>query len=420
MSEIAIRADALSKMYRITAGRTGPSHRTLRDALTESFKALLKRGEQSGECRDFWALRDVGFELREGERVGIIGRNGAGKSTLLKVLSRIVTPTSGRAVVRGRLASLLEVGTGFHPELSGRENIYLNGTLLNMTRADIDRVFDAIVDFAGVGDHLEVPVKRYSSGMYTRLAFAVAAHLEPDILIVDEVLAVGDAAFQKKCIDRMNQMQNEGRTYLFVSHNMALVSALCNKAMVMEAGRVHTPLVETGKAIAAYNESLFGGSMADLEKRTDRQGAGNVIFTEVRCGSTPEALDASVNTGTSLFVRMALKTRDPTRKLSGVHLALSIVNELGHTVGIVSSINEGPLHTLSGGGITSTLELPRLRFGPGSYTLNVMAQSVEGGMEDWLQGAAFFRCELGDYFGNGSQIPVGHMCAVPEARWLGF
>ncbi|HNS52798.1 MAG TPA: ABC transporter ATP-binding protein [Anaerolineae bacterium] len=243
MSDIAIRADQLGKRYRI--GRAQQRHDTLRDALVAGVRGPLDRlrRPKPEEARpeepagSIWALKDISFEVRRGEVLGVIGRNGAGKSTLLKILSRITEPTQGRAEIHGRVGSLLEVGTGFHPELTGRENIYLNGAILGMHRAEIDRHFDEIVAFAEIEKFLETPVKRYSSGMYVRLAFAVAAHLEPEILLVDEVLAVGDAAFQKKCLGKMGEVAREGRTVLFVSHNMGAVLALCDKAVTIEAGR---------------------------------------------------------------------------------------------------------------------------------------------------------------------------------------
>ncbi len=250
-ADIAIRAEGLSKVYRI--GLKEQTHDSfggmLIDFLRSPFANYRKYrslyrfddvAESNGENnRDIlWALRDVSFEVKQGEVVGIIGRNGAGKSTLLKVLTRITPPTRGCAEIRGRVSSLLEVGTGFHQELTGRENIYLNGTILGMTKAEVDRKFDAIVEFSGVERFLDTPVKRYSSGMAVRLAFAVAAHLEPEILIVDEVLAVGDAAFQRKCINKMQDVSKTGRTVLFVSHNMPAIAALCSRAILLSAGKV--------------------------------------------------------------------------------------------------------------------------------------------------------------------------------------
>ena len=238
MSKPIIQVENLSKQYRI--GAREEAYSTFRESLTGAIKAPFQRLRRNGSTPDdtVWALKDVSFEVQPGEVVGIIGRNGAGKSTLLKVLSRITEPTTGSIKLYGRVASLLEVGTGFHPELTGRENIYLNGAILGMARTDIARQFDAIVDFAEVEKFIDTPVKRYSSGMYLRLAFAVAAHLEPEILVVDEVLAVGDAVFQKKCLGKMGDVAKEGRTVLFVSHNMTAVQTLCSKAIQLKHGEV--------------------------------------------------------------------------------------------------------------------------------------------------------------------------------------
>ena len=235
MSGPAIIAEKLAKCYVIEHGAARSD--SLREALMSSARRLLRRGPRP-EKSTFWALRDISFRVEQGEIVGIIGRNGAGKSTLLKVLSRITRPSSGRAKAYGRLASLLEVGTGFHAELTGRENIYMNGAILGMSKREIDRQFDEIVAFSEVEKFLDTPVKRYSSGMYVRLAFAVAAHLQPDILIVDEVLAVGDASFQKRCLNKMESVQKDGRTVLFVSHSMASITRLCPRAILLDAGSV--------------------------------------------------------------------------------------------------------------------------------------------------------------------------------------
>ncbi len=252
MSDIALKSENLGKLYRL--GQT-VGYKTLRDSVTHALAAPLRRllstGRSGGETEEavhsspettwsdyIWALKDVSFEVKQGEAVAIIGSNGAGKSTLLKILSRITTPTTGYAEINGRVGSLLEIGAGFHPELTGKENIYFNGSVLGMKRDEIKRVFDQIVDFAGIEKFLDTPVKRYSSGMYVRLGFAVAAHLEPEILIIDEVLAVGDAAFQKKCLGKMNDVTGEGRTVLFVSHNMSAVKTLCPRAILLTQGAV--------------------------------------------------------------------------------------------------------------------------------------------------------------------------------------
>jgi lipopolysaccharide transport system ATP-binding protein len=264
MSETAIRVENLGKLYRIGAARQ--RHDTLRDALSAGVRQIHRprkrsNSDHSGNSgqRDesFWALRDVSFEVQRGEIVGVIGRNGAGKSTLLKILSRITEPTTGRVELHGRVGSLLEVGTGFHPELTGRENIYLNGAILGMKKAEIARRFDEIIAFAEIERFLDTPVKRYSSGMYVRLAFAVAAHLEPEILLVDEVLAVGDAAFQKKCLGKMGQVAGEGRTVLFVSHNMAAIARLCERAIVFDAGRLSLD-GPSHRAIALHSSGDMG------------------------------------------------------------------------------------------------------------------------------------------------------------------
>ncbi|MGL4880207.1 MAG: ABC transporter ATP-binding protein, partial [Waterburya sp.] len=291
MSQSIIQVENLGKKYLIGQNRQ-IGKLNLRETITESAKSLGKKILQPHKhsltepaSTDYWALKDVSFEIKQGEIVGIIGRNGAGKSTLLKILSRITEPTTGRILIKGRIASLLEVGTGFHPELTGRENIYLNGAILGMSKVEIKRKFDEIVAFSEVEKFLDTPVKRYSSGMYVRLAFAVAAHLEPEILIVDEVLAVGDAAFQKKCLGKMGDVATkEGRTVIFVSHNMTTVRSLCQKAYLFNSGQIAYQ-GSTSSAIEQYMhsvKSLMISNSISLEERQDRSGDGSAILVGVK------------------------------------------------------------------------------------------------------------------------------------------
>ncbi|KOP22771.1 ABC transporter [Hapalosiphon sp. MRB220] len=285
MSDTVIRVENLSKKYVLSHQQEGQSsYKSLREVISNGAKSLSKKLlKPSGKeiydpsIEEFWALKDVSFEIKQGDRVGIIGRNGAGKSTLLKILSRITEPTKGRIKINGRVASLLEVGTGFHPELTGRENIFLNGAILGMSKAEIKRKFDEIVDFAEVEKFLDTPVKRYSSGMYVRLAFAVAAHLEPEILIVDEVLAVGDATFQKKCLGKMGEVAEGGRTVIFVSHNMQAIRRLCSKAVYLERG-VTKNVSSVEDAIQRYSAqssmSTFDVDLDSIYRTSEYSGLG--------------------------------------------------------------------------------------------------------------------------------------------------
>lgn len=268
MSEPIIKVQGLGKRY-IISHEVAERYTALRDVIVRRTKRLMKGNDQQGAKEEFWALKDVSFEIKPGEAVGVIGRNGAGKSTLLKILSRITEPTNGRIEINGRIASLLEVGTGFHPELTGRENIFLNGAILGMSRTEIKRKFDEIVDFSGVEKFLDTPVKRYSSGMFVRLAFAVAAHLEPEILVVDEVLAVGDAEFQKKCLGKMDEVaRNQGRTVLFVSHNLAAIQQLCSHSIWLQNGTLKE-ISQTATVIEKYLQIQKGGK--DFTRAEDKE-----------------------------------------------------------------------------------------------------------------------------------------------------
>jgi len=312
MSDIAVRTVRLGKMYRIGGHRE--AYRTLRDTLMQAAKRPIERLRHPGAATHasevLWALRDVDFEVKQGEAVGIIGRNGAGKSTLLKVLSHITEPTEGRVEITGRVGSLLEVGTGFHGELTGRENIFLNGAILGMTRQEIKRRFEEIVEFSEIGRFLDTPVKRYSSGMYVRLAFAVAAPLAPEILIVDEVLAVGDAAFQRKCLGKMEDVAGHGRTVLFVSHNMQAVRSLCTNAIELQAGRV-VNAGEAGQIVADY---LTRQSASEAFARwAPGEGPGNHIVRLLGLEVVDEAGDVAnvVFNDQAFRVRIAFELSRP-------------------------------------------------------------------------------------------------------------
>lgn len=287
MSDPIIQVENLGKKY-IIGHQKQERYTALRDIIANGAKSvgqklLTPMGKKVSDptVEEFWALKDVSFEIKQGDRVGIIGRNGAGKSTLLKILSRITEPTIGRISIKGRVASLLEVGTGFHPELTGRENIYLNGAILGMSKVEIKRKFDEIVAFAEVEKFLDTPVKRYSSGMYVRLAFAVAAHLEPEILIVDEVLAVGDAQFQKKCLGKMEDVGKEGRTVLFVSHNMAAITALCRRSLLLDSGGLLMDDTVTEVAACYQAKSLATASNEAELHTADRKGTGKAKFSSI-------------------------------------------------------------------------------------------------------------------------------------------
>ena len=315
-SDVAVSVRGLSKAY--TIAHNAAKHTTAGEALMHRLKHPLEKAEKE----TFWALKDVDFDIKKGDVVGIIGRNGAGKSTLLKILSRITTPTTGRIALYGRVGSLLEVGTGFHPELTGRENIYLNGAILGMSKREITREFDAIVDFSGTEQFLDTPVKRYSSGMYIRLAFAVAAHLNPEILIVDEVLAVGDTEFQKKCLGKMKEVACGGRTVLFVSHNMQAVAMLCNKGIMLENGKLS--FHGTANDVVDYYSNSYSNSKKSFSDSKKRPGSGEYRFTEVRTNKNVYRGDQRKE----IFFRAE-------RTLPGnhqVYLSALLINELGYTI----------------------------------------------------------------------------------------
>jgi lipopolysaccharide transport system ATP-binding protein len=384
----------LSKRYRIQHLVGG--YLSLRERMASALKFEKKHVE------DFWALKDVSFEVRQGESIGIIGRNGAGKSTLLKILSKISPPTAGKIISRGRIASLLEVGTGFHPELTGRENIFFNGSLLGMKRKEIEIKFDAIVDFSGVEKFLDTPLKHFSSGMQLRLAFAVAAFLEPEILIIDEVLAVGDAEFQKKCLGKMEEVsKTEGRTILFVSHNLATVTQLCSKAILLREGSV----VEMGDSNAvvhsyvAFNKSLKENP--GLRNLPSRKGTGRFRVEEIRLLNKERNPIVIARTGSEVVFEVQFNM--PIHGKDGAfRIDFAIDTEQDMRVGWFSSdaVKSSIVNTFD----KIYLSIPRFILGAGTYYFTFYT-TWNGNLEDYIHQAFPFEVEEGDFFNTGKVIP---------------
>jgi lipopolysaccharide transport system ATP-binding protein len=376
MSDLAIRVENLSKQY--TIGRAQERHDTLRDALAGVFR----RNGAGGSTETFWALKDVSFEVKRGEVVGIIGRNGAGKSTLLKILSQITEPTSGRAEIHGRVGSLLEVGTGFHPELTGRENIFLNGAILGMRREEISRRFDEIVAFAEIDKFLDTPVKRYSSGMYVRLAFAVAAHLEPEILLVDEVLAVGDAAFQKKALGKMSEVVGQGRTVIFVSHNMNAISRLCARVMLVQGGGI----AYDGEATAAISRYLGvqreWSNLPSLDEWDVNRRPGLFIESASINGvELPAEVVFLTNERIEFRIRVNTRQRSIWRFRAGIHFSTEDGIRIMSLATPWSSLGD-ELEVKHPTSFVCTL--PRFPFLPGRYLISIGC--MEGNVQiDWLE-----------------------------------
>lgn len=366
-----ISVDGLSKRYRIR--HNAQRYSSLREEMVSAVTNILKRPfggashVRSETTEDFWALKDVNFTVGRGDRLGIIGRNGAGKSTLLKILSRITEPTEGRVEIRGRVSSLLEVGTGFHPELSGRENIFLNGAILGMRASEVRQKFDQIVEFAEVERFLDTPVKRYSSGMYVRLAFAVAAHLEPDVLIVDEVLAVGDAQFQKKCLGRMEELSMSGRTILFVTHNMDAMLALCNRGLVIDKGTV----VFDGGPLEARQHYLSQMSSAEysVTRNAGRGGSGGVVIENVWV-VTAQAGSNFVESGDPVGVFMSARVDGVYQGRTDLQVALGIDTIEGQRLFTVLSSWTGAVVETSTGEIRVACEIEGFPLIPGKYLVS--------------------------------------------------
>jgi lipopolysaccharide transport system ATP-binding protein len=417
MKDIAICVDKLSKRYRIGARqkREATLRKRLVNMLASPFEYLSASLRPPTEDETLWALKDVSFEVQHGEVLGIIGRNGAGKSTLLKILSRITEPTSGTAALYGRVGSLLEVGTGFHPELTGRENVYMNGAILGMRRAEIDAKFDEIVDFAGVEKFIDTPVKRYSSGMYVRLGFAVAAHLEPEILIVDEVLAVGDAEFQKKCLGKMGEVAKGGRTVLFVSHNMASVSSLCTSVVFLDKGEVSSigqseAILQEYLALSRQNTAL---SLAD---RVDRTGNGEACLVGIKFSNVQNgAPQTEFMLGGEVFITLNVHANKAFRAFVGVQ----VKDHLDRLIFAFNSRESGYWVDLGLGENNITLHIPFLPLLPGTYF-------VSGGINredtlercDRIEDILSFQTYTRDILNSGLAFTAYHGVTYIAHEWI--
>lgn len=407
MSKPIIKVENLSKAYQIGQIGSGTLSKDIdrfwQTKILRKEDPFLKIGEtndrsKKGASNIVWSLKDINFEINQGDAVGVIGKNGAGKSTLLKLLSRVTSPTTGEIKVKGRIASLLEVGTGFHPELSGRENIYLNGAILGMRKKEITRKLDEIIDFSGVERYIDTPVKRYSSGMYVRLAFAVAAHLESEILIVDEVLAVGDAEFQKKCLGKMGDIsKGEGRTVLFVSHNMAAVQNLCNKGIVLDNGQIAFQGA-SDKSIQEYLKN--SANIKSLKDYQQRSGTGKVKIVNATIYGENKSLEPQL--GQPFHIEFDIDNPDQI-DTSKFRFDLKIDDNLGQRlIWLSDSIYEKPVIQNFNKVI---FKIDKLILNQGGYYISTDIY-VDRRRADWLQNAIYFEVMDGDYYNTGRNVPV--------------
>jgi lipopolysaccharide transport system ATP-binding protein len=418
----AIDVEKLSKLYRIGATQQGyvTLRETLADACAAPWRKLKKfasrRTEAESEARlqgeDFWALRDLNFQVPKGQVVGVVGRNGAGKSTLLKIMSRITDPTRGRIRLQGRVGSLLEVGSGFHPELTGRENIYMNGSILGMSRSEINRRFDEIVAFAENEEFLDTPVKRYSSGMYVRLGFAVAAHLESEIFIVDEVLAVGDASFQQKCTRKIRDVSQDGRTVLFVSHNQDTIATLCDRVIVLSEGRVIVD-APTAEGLRAYKESVEQIVSMPLGKRRDRYGNGSLRFVDVQVGND-QSLPGLVETGgvCRFVVTLEKATHERAGAARPVDVAVILRDADKRRVTTMSTHFIGASRPLVADNEQLEFRIPRLPLLAGKYHVDLWC-GVGAVEEDVIEDAAVFEVQNAVYYSENTDL------RLPRRDWHG-
>jgi lipopolysaccharide transport system ATP-binding protein len=410
MSRLALQVSGLSKRYRIGEYSADTQ---LREAIVNALSRLARRKRTEHET--VWAVNDVSFEVEQGEVLGIVGRNGAGKSTLLKLLSRITHPTSGTMKIRGRVASLLEVGTGFHEELTGRENIYLNGSILGMKKREIDGRLEEIVEFSGIGQFIDTPIKRYSSGMRLRLGFAVAAHLSPDILLVDEVLAVGDADFQKKCLDAMDGLRTSGRTVLFVSHNMAAVESLCSRCIWIEAGKLRA----TGEARSIVRDYMRTFARAshgavELENIESRSGNGHGRFTQMAFLNEGHEPTNYIRSGDKLTLRLHYRAN---RVLRDLVVGVNIHNEYGTLIAASNNWATGDdIPVVEPGTGFADFEIDCLYLLPGRYYLSLWLGKWSDQL-DVLKNCVAFDVEPSDYYGSGRGIDRAFGVMFFPSRW---
>ena len=426
MSNPAIILENISKRYRL--GMVGSG--TLReDIVGWWYKARGKEDPylqiaetnnraQRGESNYVWALQDINFSLNEGEVLGVIGKNGAGKSTLLKLLSRVTAPTTGSIKARGRIASLLEVGTGFHPELSGRDNIFLNGAIMGMRRAEIKAKFDEIVDFAGVERYIDTPVKRYSSGMYVRLAFAVAAHLEPEILIVDEVLAVGDAQFQKKAIGKMKDVsKGQGRTVLFVSHNMASIENLCNSCALMHQGKIEM-LGKTPEVVSRYLSLNTSDGNIPLSKAPREEGSGQLVFSACEILNAKKQSTHTILCGERFQIKGVIQVVQRTVAPS-LHISLAISNKDGLRLMHLSTdegLSDNVAISQKNQQVRFCCDIPGLNLPRGEYYITLFVSDGRTVFDHVVRGVKI-NIEDGDFFGNGKVKPSNLGLVLQKSTW---
>ncbi len=408
-----IQIENVSKLYKL--GFYGAD--TFRDEVLNFFARLRGKppvnsvvgatnnlADKDSDSDLVWALKDINLTVNQGDIVGIIGKNGAGKSTLLKILSKITTPTTGSVKIRGRIASLLEVGTGMHQELTGRENIFLNGAILGMTKHEIRSKLDEIIDFAGIAKYIDTPIKRYSSGMRVRLGFAIAAHLDPEILIVDEVLAVGDAEFQKRAIGKMQDIsKGEGRTVLFVSHNMTSIKNLCKTGVLMKNGKIDY-IGDIDTTIDKYLTEQEERSNTKISEIKDRQGDGSIKFTDIEYfGKNGEKRD-TFEVGEPMTIRINFKVNSKPSKITTARIDMPINDKLGNKITWLSTYMYTDIIDLNKGMVE--FYIPKVLLAEGTYTVNLLAQ-INGQLSDWIRNVSHFYIEFHNFYKYGHTIPIG-------------